>query len=399
MTPPPTTTLPDPTVTGPTTPTMTTTTTTTTTTVSAAQPTGAATCLSWEINQVFLFFLGLVGAAISLALWMAPIQDVWTAPDSLWRSRTTKRVATPFPYIASIFNCILWSMFAMVAPSLFVVPLILNAAGLVLNTSFTACYWIVGDDNARWWIHAHIIAFTVLTAISAVLWATVSIQLVGVAAAIVNTLMLFGPLAAAKQVVKARSTKGFPFPPLVLTLVTSVVWFLYSGYICNVQGMIPNGLGVIFGIAQLCLWSWARRQERSASATVAPADLGDVPPVRSGGMASQFGAVGAASGPSLGLGATAAAGSGPASALATPVPTPATATTMATHMLAASTRTPSPALAVGHPGASSSPTSSGASPTNPATSLLRSDVVDVDLGDASARGPPSSLGAPAPPAT
>ena len=79
--------------------------------------------------------------------------------------------------------------------------------------------------------------------------------------------MLFGPLAAAGQVIRSRSTRGMPFPPLVLTLVASLLWFIYGLYIFEVPIMIPNGLGIFFGITQISLYFWARRQEKS----VAPA--------------------------------------------------------------------------------------------------------------------------------
>ena len=69
--------------------------------------------------------------------------------------------------------------------------------------------------------------------------------------------MLFGPLAAASEVIKSRNTASMPFLPLLFTLMDGAVWFSYGFYICNVELMAPNGLGVLFGIFELALYVWA----------------------------------------------------------------------------------------------------------------------------------------------
>ena len=73
--------------------------------------------------------------------------------------------------------------------------------------------------------------------------------------------MLFGPLAAAGKVVRMRSTQTMPFPPLVLTLLSSTIWCAYGVYIREIPVIIPNSLGILFGIIQISLWTWARQQE------------------------------------------------------------------------------------------------------------------------------------------
>ena len=80
--------------------------------------------------------------------------------------------------------------------------------------------------------------------------------------------MLFGPLAAAGDVIRSRSSRGLSLLPLIMTLVSSCVWFTYGVYIQEIPAILPNGLGIFFGIAQIVLFAWARRQEKQV------ADLG-----------------------------------------------------------------------------------------------------------------------------
>jgi uncharacterized protein with PQ loop repeat len=77
--------------------------------------------------------------------------------------------------------------------------------------------------------------------------------------------VFFGPLAAAGQVIKTRTTRGMLFPSLVLTVVAALIWFGYGFYIMDIPIMIPNALGILFGIVQILLYTWAKKQEKMVS--------------------------------------------------------------------------------------------------------------------------------------
>jgi len=221
-------------------------------------------CPSWVVDETVLFLIGIAGALMVLLLWLAPMRDIWLGRDSVWATRSTKRVATGFPYVAAVFNCVLWNMYATSNPRHFLVPLFVNTIGFLLNVSFTWCYWRFAPPDGAWVVVMQFTAFLVFTILAVALWFAVDVEVVGYMAAIVNTLMFFGPLMAARQVIRARSTLGMPFPPLVLTLCTSAVWLVYGVYLCNAQTMIPNGLGVVFGVAQISLYAWAKQHEKRA---------------------------------------------------------------------------------------------------------------------------------------
>jgi len=63
-------------------------------------------------------------------------------------------------------------------------------------------------------------------------------------------------------VIKSRSTKGMPFLPLVLVLLSSLSWLCFGLVICDVPIIVPNGLGVLCGIVQISLFAWVRGWER-----------------------------------------------------------------------------------------------------------------------------------------
>jgi len=207
--------------------------------------------------------IALSGSCAVILLWLAPVRDVWVAKNSIWATKSTERIATAFGYVAGLFNCILWNMYAVTRLNDMTVPFLVNLAGFFLNLSFVVCYWMFAVGKPRRDTKIQFSVLSAVTVFASFIWITTgSNESIGYIAAIVNVLMLFGPLAAANQVIKSRSTKGMPFPPLLLTLISSLIWFGYGLYIYNVPVMIPNGLGVIFGIVQISLFLWARRQEK-----------------------------------------------------------------------------------------------------------------------------------------
>jgi solute carrier family 50 protein (sugar transporter) len=221
-----------------------------------------ATSCGWEYDQSWLNLLGLFGAIAVLSLWAAPIKDIWTGTDSVWATKSTARVATAFPYLASIFNCVLWQIYSVKNPAQFIVPIFVNTAGFIFNVGFVWCWYKFADENGKQKTRQQTMFFVLYSLVTLVLWAaTRDIEVEGYCAAVVNTMMVFGPLAAAGQVIRTRSVQGMPFLPLICTLISSLVWSGYGLYICNVQVMIPNGFGILFGILQLSLYGWAKNQE------------------------------------------------------------------------------------------------------------------------------------------
>jgi len=222
--------------------------------------------MSWEINNLIANEIALVASFLTIVMWLAPVRDVWTASYSIYSTGTTDNVATGFGFVAGTFNCILWNLYAYNRLNTMLVPFVVNCVGFFLNISFVLCYFIYGSPKARRETRNQLIAMLIITGICVGIWiAQNSNNIVGYFAAFVNILMLFGPLAAAADVIRARSSRGLSLLPLVMTLVASLTWLAYGVYIKEIPAMIPNGLGVVFGIAQIILFAWARRVEKKST--------------------------------------------------------------------------------------------------------------------------------------
>jgi solute carrier family 50 protein (sugar transporter) len=219
--------------------------------------------MSWVIDSQVATYIALVASTLTIIMWLAPVRDVWTAPYSIFRAGNTENVATGFGFVAGTFNCILWNLYAYNKLDIMFVPFVVNTAGFFLNISFVLCYFCYGDSKARRETRNHLLAMLFVTAVAAgSWWAEGNNEPVGYFASFVNVLMLFGPLAAARDVIRSRSARGLSLLPLVMTLVASLVWCSYGVYIQNIPAIVPNGLGILFGILQLVLFAWAKNQEK-----------------------------------------------------------------------------------------------------------------------------------------
>ena len=153
-------------------------------------------------------------------------------------------------------------MYASTRLSTMTVPIVVNTAGTLLNLSFLACYMYFANGKVLLDARRQFVSLLIVTLVAIASWIiSGSNEGVGYVAMVVNVMMLYGPLAAAGEVIRTRSTSTLPLMPLVWTLIASSLWFSYGVYIRELPVYIPNALGVIFGILQISLYAWARRHE------------------------------------------------------------------------------------------------------------------------------------------
>jgi len=88
--------------------------------------------------------------------------------------------------------------------------------------------------------------------------------LFGLIADVFNILMYGAPLTIMKQVIVTRSVKYMPFLVSLFTVINSTCWLTYGGYVGDLWICIPNGSGLLLGIAQLILYSLYCRNSDAA---------------------------------------------------------------------------------------------------------------------------------------
>ena len=82
-----------------------------------------------------------------------------------------------------------------------------------------------------------------------------AVNAVGTLGCVVVVVMVGGPLTMLAQVIALKSTASIPFPSAVMTTGCCLVWFLYGLLVNDIYVYGPNVIGLLSGMAQLCLFA------------------------------------------------------------------------------------------------------------------------------------------------
>lgn len=218
---------------------------------------------TWAVQAATKDALGWAAVVAVLGLFLSPVKDIW-GPEGAFKNNSTEKLATGFPYFASFFNCVLWIFYALADLPRLLQPLVINLIGASLHLSFLTVYWKNAKDEAD--ARSCLLAFLggLATLGGAATLATIRGDATpfGNAAMVVNVIMYYSPLAALGTVLKERSVAKMPFAPLLMTFIGSSLWLSFGTYIFDWPIIIPNAIGVCFGVLQLVLYAHVAAGER-----------------------------------------------------------------------------------------------------------------------------------------
>ncbi|KAF6991414.1 hypothetical protein CFC21_008500 [Triticum aestivum] len=200
--------------------------------------------------------VGIVGNVISFGLFLSPV-------PTFWRIIKAKDVEEfkPDPYLATLLNCMLWVFYGLpiVHPNSILVVTI-NGIGLVIESAYLIIFFIYATRNTR------LKMLGVLTAEALFMVAVVAgvllgahthekrSMIVGILCVIFGSVMYASPLTIMGKVIKTRSVEYMPFVLSLVNFLNGCCWTGYALIKFDLYITIPNGLGAIFGLAQLILY-------------------------------------------------------------------------------------------------------------------------------------------------
>ncbi|CAA6672075.1 unnamed protein product [Spirodela intermedia] len=200
--------------------------------------------------------VGIIGNVISFGLFLSPVPTFY----KIWRRKAVEDFS-PIPYLATFLNCMMWIFYGIpvVHPhSLLVVTI--NGTGLALETIYLIIFLLYSTPSRRCRVLKYItaeLAFMAAVVVGVLMGAHTHEKrslIVGVMCVIFGTCMYASPLAAMRNVVKTRSVKYMPFWLSLASFLNGICWTLYALIRFDIFITIPNGLGALFGAAQLVLY-------------------------------------------------------------------------------------------------------------------------------------------------
>ncbi|ERN06624.1 hypothetical protein AMTRI_Chr01g112820 [Amborella trichopoda] len=200
--------------------------------------------------------VGIIGNVISFGLFLSPMPTFYM----IWKKRAVEHFSA-VPYVATLLNCMMWVLYGLpiVHPNSILVVTI-NGVGFVLESFYLTMFLIYSTKAQRIKVGMYLLCEIVFMAvvISCVLTLAHTHEkrsmIVGILCIIFGTCMYAAPLSVMKRVITTKSVQYMPFFLSLTNFLNGVCWSIYASIHFDINLIIPNGLGALFGAIQLILY-------------------------------------------------------------------------------------------------------------------------------------------------
>ncbi|CAM6123033.1 unnamed protein product [Calypogeia fissa] len=206
---------------------------------------------SHTIKLVF----GIIGNIIGVGVNLAPMPTFWR----IYKEKSTQGFSG-LPYVFSLFAALLWVLYGLPMVTQNALLLItINVASSSIQIFYLTVFVIYAAKEARIHVIRVLAGCSAFMTTAAVLTLMVVKQsrrteTVGCICVVIGAMTYASPLSVARMVVLTRSVEFLPILLIVCFFINSCVWTLYGIFTKDIFVLIPNGLGVAFGVAQIALY-------------------------------------------------------------------------------------------------------------------------------------------------
>ncbi|XP_059644314.1 bidirectional sugar transporter SWEET4-like [Cornus florida] len=202
--------------------------------------------------------VGILGNITALILFLSPVPTF----IKIWKKGSVEQYSA-IPYLASFINCGLWGLYGLPmvnAHSLLLITI--NGSGLVMELVYVVLYVThTSDRNKRITLLLITLAQLLFLLLLGLLLLNLvhSIKLrstiVGTICVLANILVYASPLSVMKLVIMTKSVEYMPLFLSLASFANSISWTCYALIRFDPFIAAPNGLGALFGLAQLILYA------------------------------------------------------------------------------------------------------------------------------------------------
>ncbi|THU52859.1 hypothetical protein C4D60_Mb10t08350 [Musa balbisiana] len=216
----------------------------------------------------------------------------------IWKKGSVEQFS-PIPYVATLLNCMMWVVYGlpMVHPHSMLV-ITINGSGLAIELSYVLLFLVYSHGSKRLKVLLMLLAETAFVAAVALLVLTLAhtherrSMIVGVLCVFFGTMMYAAPLSVMRLVIQTKSVEYMPLFLSLASFFNGVCWTAYALIRFDPYITIPNGLGVVFSVAQLMLYAtYYKSTQRQIEAVKRKTEMGLTDVVVVKGDANKAGSV------------------------------------------------------------------------------------------------------------
>ncbi|CAL4888274.1 unnamed protein product [Urochloa decumbens] len=201
--------------------------------------------------------IGIIGNGTALVLFLSPVPTF----IRIWKKGSVEQYS-PVPYVATLLNCMMWVMYGLplVHPHSMLV-ITINGTGMAIELTYVTIFLLYSSGAARRKVLLLVAAEIAFVGAVAALVLTLAhtherrSMIVGILCVLFCIGMYAAPLSVMKMVIQTKSVEYMPLFLSLASLANGICWTAYALIRFDLYITIPNGLGVLFAVAQLILYA------------------------------------------------------------------------------------------------------------------------------------------------
>ncbi|KAI4303626.1 hypothetical protein MLD38_039234 [Melastoma candidum] len=225
--------------------------------------------------------VGVVGNVISLFLFLSPMPTI----VRIWKKGSVEQYSAA-PYLATLMNCMMWVLYGlpMVNPNSTLIVTI-NGAGTLIEIVYITTYLINADNRKRLKVIAVAVMEVAFVLVVFLVILTVvhtperRSTIVGIMCIVFACMMYAAPLSVMRLVITTKSVEYMPFCLSLAGFANGICWTTYALIKFDLFVAVPNGIGTLFGLAQLVLYGVffkSTKEQQMAAAKLKETSLSEV---------------------------------------------------------------------------------------------------------------------------
>ncbi|XP_058203651.1 bidirectional sugar transporter SWEET4-like [Rhododendron vialii] len=232
-------------------------------------PTHARTQPAMVSKEAARTAVGVLGNVISFVLFMSPLPTFF----QICKKGSVEQYS-PAPYLGTFINCGLWAVYGLPAvhPHSLLVTSI-NGAGMAIELVYLLLFIRYCDRKKR--LQVMLVMVVELVVVGAVAFLVLTLAhttklrstIVGSIAMLGNVIMYAAPLSVMRLVISTKSVEYMPLSLSLASFANAICWSSYALIGFDPFIMAPNGLGAVFGMAQLILYAIFYRKSKKQQMT------------------------------------------------------------------------------------------------------------------------------------
>lgn len=216
--------------------------------------------MAFHLTWVFGF--GLLGNVISFMVFLAPLPTF----HQIYKKKSTDGFQS-VPYVIALFSSMLWIYYAMLKKDANLL-ITINSVGCVIESIYIMLFLFYATKSARiptvkLLLLLNVFGFGLMLLLTLYLAkGEKRVHIMGWICLVFNITVFAAPLCIMRQVIETKSVEYMPFPLSFFLTLGAVTWFFYGLFLKDYYIALPNTLGFLFGVVQMLLYAFYRKNKK-----------------------------------------------------------------------------------------------------------------------------------------